>query len=47
MPMNDQNSQQLIRILEEIRNNQRTQLERQAEDFNDKRLPVLSALGVA
>ena len=29
--MNDQNSQQLIRILEEIRNNQRTQLERQAE----------------
>lgn len=31
MPMNDQNSQQLIRILEEIRNNQRTQLERQAE----------------
>jgi uncharacterized membrane protein (DUF106 family) len=31
MLMNDQNSQQLIRILEEIRNNQRTQLERQAE----------------
>ena len=33
MPMHDQDSQQLIRVLEEIRDNQKTQLERQAESL--------------
>ncbi len=31
--MNDQDSQRLLRLLEEIRDNQRTQLERQAESL--------------